>query len=133
MIKGYELEFVKEARQIWDQPPLDSRLIEEEVQKLLKKGAISTVQQCEDQFLSHLFSGAKKDGSQRPVMNLKPLIRFVVRCRLKMEVVHMLRNLLKYGDWMVSVDLKDAYQSVPVTEKHRKYLRLQWEGKFSEF
>jgi len=31
-------------------------------------------------------------------------------------------------DWMCTVNLKDAYLSVPIAEKHRKFLRFVWEG-----
>ena len=30
---------------------------------------------------------------------------------------------------MASMDIKDAYYSVPITPEHRKYLRFQWNGK----
>ena len=41
-----------------------------EVEDLLSKGAITLIDQ-EDQFLSTLFLALKKDGNQRPVINLK--------------------------------------------------------------
>ena len=68
----------------------------------------------------------QKDGSQRPVMNLKPLNTFVQKAYFKMEGVHMVKELLRKDDWMVSIDLKDAYLSVPVAPVHRKYLRFKW-------
>jgi len=34
---------------------------------------------------------------------------------------------------MSTVDLKDAYLSVPIAEEHRKFLRLSWEGKTFQF
>lgn len=44
---------------------------------------------------------------------------------LQMEGVQLVTDLLKEG---VSIDLKDAYLSVPITGKHRKLLRFQWQG-----
>ena len=41
-----------------------------EMEDLLSKGAITLIDQ-EDQFLSTLFLALKKDGNQRPVINLK--------------------------------------------------------------
>ena len=76
------------------------------------------------QFLSQIFLVPKKDGSQRPVVNLKPLNRFVTRQKFKMEGARSIRDLLRRGDWMVTIDLKDAYLSVPVDTEHRQYLRF---------
>ena len=34
---------------------------------------------------------------------------------------------------MASVDLKDAYYSIPVHPEHRKYLMFEWEGQYYQF
>ena len=47
--------------------------MEAEVQALLAKGAVKKVHSQSDQFTSRLFVVPKKDGSLRPVINLKPL------------------------------------------------------------
>jgi len=52
---------------------------------------------------------SKKDGSFRPVVNLRPLNQFMERVHFKME---NLRELLKHCNLMPSIDLKDAYLSV---------------------
>ena len=66
-------------------------------------------------------------------MNLKPLNTFVQKAHFKMEGVHMVKELLRKDDWMVSIDLKDAYLSVPVVPTHRKYLRFKWKDQIHEF
>lgn len=45
----------------------------------------------------------------------------------------MIKDLLQAGDWMCSLDLKDAYLSVSVTQEHRQYLRVIWGGQMYEF
>ena len=52
---------------------------------------------------------SKKDGSCRPVVNLRLLNNFLVKRRFKMEGIVLLNSLVQQGDWMVSIDLKDAY------------------------
>lgn len=47
-----------------------SKLISEEVQKLLEKGAIQELTEDEEGFYSRLFLVPKKDGQMRPVINL---------------------------------------------------------------
>ena len=34
---------------------------------------------------------------------------------------------------MASVDLKDAYYSVPVAKEDRKYLKFEWQGCYYEY
>jgi len=108
-------------------------LVEEEVQKLLRKGAIKAVPNCPGQFLSRIFLVPKRDGSYRPVVNLRPLNQFMKGLHFKMESLGMMRDLLRNNDWMASLDLKDAYLSVAIWEHHRKYLRFPWQGKVYEF
>ena len=45
----------------------------------------------------------------------------------------MALNCISPGDLMVSIDLKDAYFSVPIFQPHRKYLRFLWKFKRYEF
>ena len=35
--------------------------------------------------------------------------------------------------FMASIDIKDAYYSVPIAPEHRKYLRFQWKGKLLQY
>lgn len=41
-------------------------------------------------------------------MNLKPFNTHLQKRHFKMEGTRMIRDLLRKGDWMVSIDLKDA-------------------------
>ena len=112
---------------------MDHQSIDEEIQKLLVKREVDKVCPEKGEFVSQIFLVPKKDGSQRPVVNLKPLNRYIVKQHFKMEGVHVLRDLLRKGDWMISIDLKDAYQSVPVAEMDRKFLRFRWDGCLYQF
>ena len=94
-----------------------------ESKKLLSKGAVTEVHHApSDSFYSTLFIVPKKDGGQRPVINLKQLNAFVQNHHFKMEGIHTLKSLLRQGDWLVKIDLKDAYFSIPIHPDHRKYL-----------
>ena len=138
LIKGYKLEFCATPTQQW--PPkafsplhVQSPLIDAEVEKLVQKGAIQPVHPCPGQFLSRIFAVPKKGGALRLVLNLKPLNRFMEKRRFKMENTSILRELVKEGDWMTSLDLKDAFLSIPIHEDHKKVLRFRWRDTLYEF
>jgi len=108
--------------------------VQAEIDKMALQGAIHPVSSnTEGGFVSSIFLVDKKDGGHRPVINLKNLISFVNFQHFKMEGIHMLRDLLKKGDFMVKLDLKDAYFTVPVWKGHQKFLRFIWKETLWEF
>ena len=65
------------------------------------------------QFISRIVTVPKKHGSCRPVVNLKPLNQYIiVNKRFKVDNISMVKSIIQKGDWIVSVDLKDAYLSL---------------------
>ena len=78
----------------------EKNLISQEIGELLKKGAISLVKPITNQFISNLFLVDKKDGSHRPVINLKNLNKSIPYQHFKMEGLHSLKDLLRPGDYM---------------------------------
>ena len=91
---------------------------------MLRKGAVHLVHSKGSQFLSNLFLVPKKDGGNRPVINLKALDSFIPYSHFKMEGLHLLKDVLRENDFMCKVDLKDAYFCVPLHRNHRKFLRF---------
>jgi len=138
-IQGYKIEFWAQPKQLSPPTPLylsekETQLMNTEISKLLEKGAISAVSSLQTQgFLSRIFLVPKKDGSQRPVINLRQLNYFVIWEHFKMESIHLVENLIQEGDWMIKMDLKDAYFSIPIHQEHRQWLRFQWKEQIYEF
>jgi hypothetical protein len=50
-----------------------------------------------------------------------------------MENLNSVRSLLREGDFMVKVDLKDAYFLVGVRESLCKFLHFSWNSRIFEF
>ena len=89
-VSGYHLEFnTLPVQSVLPRPPpfseREKQLIDEEITKLLTKGAIRKVYSCPYEFISNIFLVPKKTGDLRPVINLKPLNQFVQRIHFKME------------------------------------------------
>jgi len=64
---------------------------------------------------------------------LKPLKEFVEKIHFKRENIDLVKNLIKPGDFLPSVDLKDASFSIPIWQPHRKYLRFYWNNQNFHF
>lgn len=74
-------------------------IIDKEVPTLVQKGAIKQVPPSEDQFISTIFIVPKKDGSFRPIINLKYLNEFVEYHHFKQENLAFALGLLKPNDF----------------------------------
>ena len=80
-----------------------------------------------------MFAIPKKSGGWRPIINLKCLNAFVSYQHFKMEGLECVKYLLQHGDWMVKLDLQDAYFLVPISPEHYKFLRFFWKGNLYEY
>ena len=67
------------------------------------------------------------------ILNLKKLNAFVNYIHFKMESLNDMLGLLQPGVWMWSVDLQDAYYSVPVHMLYKKFFTCYWQGRFYEY
>ena len=112
---------------------VNADLIDSEVENLLTKGAIAEIPPIREGFFSRLFLVPKKGGTFRPVIDLSFLNRFVENSHFPMESVHCLKSLLQKGDYMTTLDLKDAYLSVPVHKDSQKFLQFLWRNKCYTF
>ena len=137
-IGGYQLELVQTPWQIKPMPAIncaigDKELISKEVKELLSKGAVVEIPPSQEGFVSQLFLVEKKEGGQRPVVNLKALNMFVKHEHFKMEGLHTLPDLIQPEDWMIKLDLKDAYLQVPIHVEQQHLLQFRWELKTYQF
>lgn len=101
-------------------------LLKQEVQALLFKGAVEPVP------LQHQGSGVyslyflipKKDGSLRPILDLRPLNKYTVSEHFHMVTLQDVIPLLQQGDFMATLDLKDLYFHITINPALCKYLRF---------
>ena len=112
-----------------------AKVLKEEIQKLLIKGAIEEVplHQATPGYFSHYFLVPKKTGDLRPILNLRPLNKRIQVDSFKMETLSNVCVSMSKGEWLASLDLKDAYFHVPIRRSHWKYLRFAMEGKVYQY
>ena len=109
------------------------KALEGEVQALLTKGAIEMAPLPSPGFYSRLFVVMKASGAWRPVIDLSTLNLRIQQISFKMETLQSVLLSVRPGDWMVSLDLKDAYLQVPMHPDSRKFLRFMVGGKVYQF
>ena len=108
-------------------------IIDDEIAKLLAKKTIKPSQHECIQFISPIFTTPKKDGSHRLIFNLKVLNRSVAYYQFKMDTLETAIRLMTPGCFMASIDLRDAYYSVPIASEHQKYLKFFWPDQLYAF
>ena len=106
-----------------------ARALTEEIGKLF---AIIPVPDSGEGFTSSIFLVPKSDGSWRPMVNLKPLNEHIISRHFKMESVRTAKSLLQREDWLVKLDLKDAYLT-PMHQEHQKFLKFRWHNQSWQF
>ena len=137
-IQSYRIEFVGLPCQ-YDTPKeipfsrTEAAVISCEIEKLLQKGAVKETCHTPGEFISNMFLRPKKDGSFRPIINLRGLNKFVKYKHFKMETIRSALHLIRPDCFMASIDLKDAYFSIPIAKEHRKFLRFIWQSRVYEF
>ena len=99
------------------------KALEKEFLDLLHKGAIKQAPQTPG-FYSRLFVAQKDSGSWRPIIDLSTLNTFIVSQRFHMETPQSVLRSIRQGDWMISMDLQDAYLQVPIHPESRRYLHF---------
>ena len=137
-VRGYEIEFT--TLPIQETPPIpykrnvdDFHNINDEIKNLWKKGVIEPCSHEEGEYISNIFSRPKKNGGTRIILDLSELNKCLDYQHFKMDNIHTATYLITPNCYLASVDLRDAYYSVPVHPEHRKYLKFIWNQKMWQF
>jgi hypothetical protein len=138
IVKGLKIEFSTRPQQHlpnWPThfSPEERIIIHAEIIKLLAKGVIQVSTHEQGEYISPIFVSEKKDGSFRMILNLKKLNVHVVYHHFKMESIWTAIRLMTPNCFMASIDLKDAYYSVPIALEDQKYLKFEWDNTLYQF
>ena len=138
MVEHCHLEFTENPYQQYPKPPIkfnseEAAIIDGEIQQLLGKGVLEETDPTYGQYVFNIFLRKKKKGSYRLILNLKGLNASVEYQHFKMESLTCAIQLMKKNCYMASIDLIDAYYTVPVAVEHRKYLRFFWRNRLFQY
>ncbi|XP_068671158.1 uncharacterized protein [Montipora foliosa] len=97
-------------------------------------GVIVESPHSQGEFVSSIFVRLKKNGvDYRMILKLKELNKFIVYRHFKMDSLKTVIDLMSQGCYMVSVDIKDAYYTVPIATEHQNFLKFRWRDKLYQY
>ena len=139
IVQGLKLEFMTQppSQTNWPYPLKlnieERQAIGEEVNELLRKQVIEKTNHEKGAFISNVFSRPKKDGGLRMILDLSKLNLMIEYHHFKMDTLETALKLVTKNCFMASIDLQDAYYSVPIAPQHRKYLKFFWNDSLYQF
>ncbi len=84
-------------------------------------------------FHSNYFLVRKKDGSFRPILDLRRLNKSLKRLAFRMLRIVDVRHAIEPGMWFTSVDLKDVYFHIAIAPHQRRFLRFTFQSRSYQF
>ena len=114
--------------------PQRQSLLLEALAQLTNKNAVEPVtNQTSLGFYNRLFLVPKPNNRWRPILDLSTLNIFLNTESFKMETPETIRSSLQVGEWVTSIDFKDAYFHIPIHSQSRKYMRFHIQGQSYQF
>ena len=128
---GYKLQFEKKPVPWRVKPfqlsPTDQQAVDEAVEQFKIAGVIEPSSTQGKSFLSQFFT-VTEPTKIRSILDCRQINQFLQCHHFKMEGIPALRDMLEEKDYMVKIDLKDAYIVVPIHKDSRKFLTFQHQG-----
>ena len=103
-----------------------------EINTLIKKSVIEKSNHESGEFISPIFLRKKREGF-RLILNLKELNQYLDTIHFKMDTIYSVKDLITPNCFMSSIDLKDAYYTVPIQEDYQKYFKFIFQGNLFNF
>ena len=104
---------------------IESRKIDLEIKRFIECQIIEPVYTDEEgEYISNIFARPKKDGRVRIILNLKKFNQNMQHIHFKMETLKTAINLMTPNCFFGSVDISDAFYSIPISTEDRKYFRF---------
>ena len=114
--------------------PIKQSFLIEALYQLINKNAVEPVDNPNSLgFYNRLFLVPKPNNRWRPILDLSTLNTFLNTGSFKMETPETIRTSLQVGEWVTSIDFKDAYFHIPIHSQSRKYMRFHLQGGSYQF
>ena len=114
----------------------DESTVDLEIKRLSAKGVLTKCEHETGEYISPIFIRQKLDGSCRLkwlMLNLQNLNEDMPYIYFKMETLQSVLSLITPGSYLASLDLKDAFYSVPIHPDYTKFLKFIWKNQLYRF
>ena len=127
MAEGYKLQFISDPIQDSftprDMSASSLEICYDKTCEFVYTGAIISVFPKSCKYISHIFPVPKKTlGEFRIIFDLTILNKYIRKIRFRMDSIYTIMALISPGDWLVSIDLSDAYHTVAMHPLSMPYL-----------
>ncbi|CAK1578823.1 unnamed protein product [Parnassius mnemosyne] len=136
IIKGYTIPFVKKPPLMPFHPKIltkfETKNLDSEIRTLIKQKVIEN-SSIQTGFLSTMFPVPKHNGKVRPIINLKGLNRYLTPKKFRLLNHFKVPHFLQKGDFLMKIDISQAYFHIPITNRHRRFLSIVHQNKVLQF
>ena len=109
-------------------------VLDKETEAMIQKKAIKEVASTEDEVVSGYFARPKKTkGKFRPIVSLKYTNKFIRKQKFRMTTPADIKAWIKKDWFFTSIDLTDAYFTIPLSKEGRRFTRFKWNRKTFEY
>lgn len=91
---------------------------------MLQKNVIKKTYHSHNKFLSNIFLKPKKNKNFKIILNLKNLNSHIKYNKFKINTLQSILKLITPNYYITTINLKNTYYSIPITQKHHKYLHF---------
>ena len=107
----------------------DKAEVRSALEDLLRESIVVPVEPSPDQFVSPIFLTTNKDGTRRPILNVKVINEaFLPRLHFKMETLASVLTLIRQGDWFASWDIRKGFFNIAIHPEMQKFFCFEFEG-----
>lgn len=103
-------------------------IIFKEISDLLLSGAISIIPPNPHQVVSRIFCVPKQNGKNRLIIDLSLLNNYVNKCSFRLEDKETIKCLIEPNDYMVSIDLCNAFHSIRLHNSSKHLVTFEFEN-----
>lgn len=101
--------------------------VDKEIKELLSTGRVSVAQEL-PKCVVPVGCVPKKNKLLRMIIDLRHVNSFCKTPKFRYEDVSFLPQILKPGDKLVTIDLKDGFHHIPVDSQSSQYLGFEWKN-----
>ncbi len=107
----------------------ENNLVRKEVTWMVEQKIAVPVTPSSDQIVSPFFLATNKDGTKRPILNVKKINKnHLPKLHFKMETLAQVLPLIRRNDWFTSWDVRKGFFNIAIHPDFRRYFCFEFEG-----